>query len=380
MRILITTDIAGGVWTYTEELVQGLLARGHEVSLVVVGGCPGPRHEHWLSCHPEVAATIVPCPLEWMPEPEPGLSASVEEVRRRVQEAGADVVHLNQFYYGAFDLGAPAVVVAHSDVVSWWQSVRGVDPPDDPWFARYRRWVAAGLRGAALRVAPTAWIAGRIREMYGAGPIHVVHNARSPGLFQRLRGGPPLERGPRQRLVVTAGRLWDEGKGARDLIPVAARLRGEARFLVAGPVEHPAGGDDFPADAPGIEWVGALDANELARLMVRAQIYAAPSRYEPFGLAPLEAALAGCALVLSDIPTFRELWDGCALFHPPGDVDALVDSVRELLGDDVLRADLAAAALARALERYTPERMAAEYEALYLGVVNRSSQRLAAVE
>lgn len=148
-----------------------------------------------------------------MPEPEPGLSASVEEVRRRVREAGADVVHLNQFYYGAFDLGAPAVVVAHSDLVSWWQSVRGEDPPDDPWFGRYRRWVEAGLGGAALRVAPTAWIAGRIRETYGTGPIRVVHNARSPGLFHRSPGESALGGGPRQPLVVTAGRLWDEGKG-----------------------------------------------------------------------------------------------------------------------------------------------------------------------
>ena len=40
--------------------------------------------------------------------------------------------------------------------------------------------------------------------------------------------------------------------------------------------------------------------------------------YEPFGLAVLEAAQAGCALVLSDIPTFRELWDGAAMFVPPG--------------------------------------------------------------
>ncbi|HEX6940811.1 MAG TPA: glycosyltransferase family 4 protein [Longimicrobiales bacterium] len=369
MRILMTTDVAGGVWSYTEELVDGLLGRGHEVSLVIVGGRPGPSHERWLARRPGVAVTVLPCPLEWLPEPEPGLSASVERLRRVVREAAPDVVHLNQFYYGAFDLGAPTLVAAHSDLVSWWRAVKGEEPPDDAWFGRYRRWVRDGLRGAGARVAPSAWLAERVRETYGSGPVRVVHNARSP---QRFRG---RRRGPRLPLVVTAGRLWDEGKGARDLIPAAARLGDRTRVVVAGPVEHPAGGEDFPADAPGVEWVGTLDHEALRLLLARAQVYAAPSRYEPFGLAPLEAALTGCALVLSDIPTFRELWHGCALFHPPCDADALAEAVLELLGDGARREALAAAAKARALERFTPERMAADYEALYLELVGGAPPR-----
>lgn len=374
MRILITTDVAGGVWSYTEELVEGFVARRHEVVLVIVGGRPSAQHERWLAVHPEVQAKVLPCPLEWMPEPEPGLSASVEPLRRVAREFAPDVVHLNQFFYGAHEFAAPTVVAAHSDVVSWWKAVKGEDPPDDAWFARYRRWVAEGLNGADLRVAPTAWIADRVGEAYGAGPIRVVHNARSP---ERFRGVTP---GPRRKVIVTAGRLWDEGKGARDLIAAAKRLGGEARVVVAGPVEHPAGGDDFPANAPGIEWAGTLDADGLRRLLGAAQVYSAPSRYEPFGLAPLEAALAGCALLLSDIPSFRELWDGCALFHTPGDADALAEQARVLLGDDALRESLAAAARARAVERYSPERMAAEYEALYVDVANRSSLEPAAAD
>lgn len=367
MRILITTDVAGGVWSYTEELVEGLLGRGHAVSLVIVGGRPGPQHERWLAGRREVSAKVLPCPLEWVPEPEPGLSASVERLRRLVRDAAPDVVHLNQFYYGAFDLGAPTVVAAHSDVVSWWHAVKGEAPPDDAWFGRYRRWVRDGLRGADVRVAPSAWIASRVREIYGVGPVRVVYNARSPHRFRGRR------RGPRFPIVVTAGRLWDEGKGARDLVPAAARIGGHGRVVVAGPVEHPAGGEDFPTDAPGIEWAGMLGADALRQLLAQARVYAAPSRYEPFGLAPLEAALAGCALVLSDIPTFRELWDGCALFHPPGDAAALADAAVALLDDAARCQALAEAARTRALERYTPDRMAADYEALYLELLTRSS-------
>src|SRR3546814_15067984 len=62
----------------------------------------------------------------------------------------------------------------------------------------------------------------------------------------------------------------------------------------------------------------------------RAGIFVSPSLYEPFGLAVLEAAMSGCALLLSDIPTFRELWDGAAVFTPAGDSDALADRLQAM--------------------------------------------------
>ena len=54
-----------------------------------------------------------------------------------------------------------------------------------------------------------------------------------------------------------------------------------------------------------------------------AAIYALPARYEPFRLEVLEAAAPGCALVLGDIASLRELWDGAALFVAPDDDRAL---------------------------------------------------------
>jgi glycosyltransferase involved in cell wall biosynthesis len=359
MRILITTDVVGGVWSYTEELVDALVARGHEAHLAVLGGQPSPAQWAWLVARPAVKATVLPYPLEWLPEPEPGLSESLERLVRLVDRVRPDVVHLNQYFYGAYDFGAPCLVVAHSDVVSWWRAVKGEDPPDDAWFRRYRGWVEAGLRGAERRAAPSAWIARQVEAIYGAGPVRVVPNGRSPDRF------PSRRRGGREALVLAVGRLWDEAKGVRDLIPAAARLSGRGRVVVAGSVEHPAGGEDFPVGAPGIEWAGELSTPALRTWLARAKVYAATSRYEPFGLAPLEAALAGCALLMSDIPTFRELWDDCALFYPPGDADALAEGAKVLLADEERRQALAEAARSRALERYTPDRMAEGYEVLY---------------
>jgi glycosyltransferase involved in cell wall biosynthesis len=112
-----------------------------------------------------------------------------------------------------------------------------------------------------------------------------------------------------------------------------------------------------------------LPAVGLRELFGRAAVYAATSRYEPFGLAPLEATLAGCALVMTDIPTFRELWEGCALFYPPGDAPALAAACRELLENPECRQALARVAGERARDCYNPQRMAAGYEALYRKII-----------
>ena len=68
-----------------------------------------------------------------------------------------------------------------------------------------------------------------------------------------------------------------------------------------------------------VRHLGHLPQSKLQAWFERAAIFAAPARYEPFGLSILEAALAGCALVLGDIPSLRENWNDAALFVPPED-------------------------------------------------------------
>ena len=110
--------------------------------------------------------------------------------------------------------------------------------------------------------------------------------------------------------------------------------------------------------------LGWLPEPELAAWLGRAALFAHPARYQPFGLAVLEAALAGCALVLGDIESLRETWDGAALFVPPDDDAALLGAVRALAGDARARETFAAAARARALG-LGPDRMAERYLSLY---------------
>jgi glycosyltransferase involved in cell wall biosynthesis len=102
----------------------------------------------------------------------------------------------------------------------------------------------------------------------------------------------------------------------------------------------------------------------MAEWYARASIYALPARYEPFGLSILEAASAGCALVLGDIATLRENWDGAADFVAPDDGDALAGAIQRLI-DDPLRRDRQARLARRRARRFPADRMAAAYLTLY---------------
>jgi glycosyltransferase involved in cell wall biosynthesis len=111
----------------------------------------------------------------------------------------------------------------------------------------------------------------------------------------------------------------------------------------------------------------------MAAHMAQSAVFAAPARYEPFGLSILEAALSGCALALGDISTLRELWEGAAIFVHPDDESGWVRALSLLTDNPSLAADYGARARERAV-RYSAERMAAEYLDAYRAVRARRTR------
>ncbi len=110
--------------------------------------------------------------------------------------------------------------------------------------------------------------------------------------------------------------------------------------------------------------LGHLGEEALAGWFTRASIYALPARYEPFGLSVVEAAKSGCALVLGDIETLRELWGEAALFADPSEEDALFDATMRLIRDGAFRRRMGARALRHA-GRYRTDVMVASYVSAY---------------
>jgi glycosyltransferase involved in cell wall biosynthesis len=330
----MTADAVGGVWTYCVELAHALAPHGVEVHLATMGPRPSAAQRAEAGAFASVHESDFP--LEWADEPWTGVAAAGRWLLELEEATKADVVHLNGYVHAELPWRAPVLVVGHSDVVSWWRAVHGGDAPDE--WRTYHGRVRAGLLAADRVVAPTRAAAHDLGRAYGARDVAVVPNCRRPQLF------PPGEKQPR---VLASGRAWDAAKGLDALCRVAPRLT--VPVAVAGHLD---------TALPGVEALGRLSTPELAAELARTAVFAAPARYEPFGLGPLEAALAGCALVLGDLPSLREVWGEAAEFV--ADDAALATALTRLGSDPVESAELGRRARQRALG-YSPERTAAGY-------------------
>ena len=330
----MTADAIGGVWTYALELAGGLGARGIEIHLATMGAEPSHAQRAQATAIPNLHLHVSSFALEWMDDPWADVERAGEWLLKLEHQLKPELVHLNNYCHGQLPFAVPALVVGHSCVLSWWEAVLRESAP--PRYSRYREEVARGLRGAARVVAPSAAMLDALQRHYG--PLRnasVIPNGRSATLFTVSKSKEPM--------ILCAGRLWDGAKNVRALAEVAPQL--PWAVVVAGDATSP---DGRSIGLRNVQFLGRLAGPELADWMSRAAIYALPARYEPVGLSALEAALSGCALVLGDIPSLREIWGQCARFVPPDDPGAIARAVRGLVDEPIVRQRLALAGRRRA--------------------------------
>ena len=153
MHVLVTADSLSGSWTYTRELVTGLVTRGVRVTLVTFGEIPLPDQTAWMDHLHGLDYRPTAFHLEWMQEAEEDLPESSEFLAALVRELRPDVLHLNQFCYGNLAVDVPRVVTAHGDLVTWSQAVHNHIPRFERPLTWYRNTVLAGLAGADLDYA-----------------------------------------------------------------------------------------------------------------------------------------------------------------------------------------------------------------------------------
>jgi glycosyltransferase involved in cell wall biosynthesis len=337
--VLLTGDAVGGVWRYNMDLAQGLMARGIGVALAVLGPPPSQAQlEEVRQTRLELIPTSLP--LDWTVPSAEALRAVGAELAGLAGRLRVDRVHLHTPALAAeVPWAVPFVAVAHSDVGTWWHAVHGTTrlPTDLAWRAEA---AGQGLAEADAVIAPTRAFAQALEVLYRPErTIDVVHNGSLAA---------PLPEQPRLPGVLTAGRLWDRGKNVALLDRLAPLMA--VPIKAAGPLVGPNGA---AIAFEHLECLGTLGPAALAQEMARTGIYASASLYEPFGLAVLEAARAGMALALSDIPSHRELWHGAALFFHPEDDGAARDVLRRLLE----ARDVIAARAKERSRRYTADAM-----------------------
>ncbi len=154
MHVLVTADSLSGSWTYTRELVTGLVTRGVRVTLVSFGEIPLPEQTSWMDHLHGLDYRPTAFHLEWMQEAEEDLPESSEFLAALVRELRPDVLHLNQFCYGNLPVDVPRVVMAHGDLITWTQAVHNHIPRFERSLTWYRRTVLAGLAGADASLRP----------------------------------------------------------------------------------------------------------------------------------------------------------------------------------------------------------------------------------
>lgn len=342
----MTVDAVSGIWQYAMTLGLALKLAGCQV---VFAGL-GPRPTAAQAAEANDAGMLV-----WGDAPLDRMVRRAERLRDvgpwlagvlRLQRP--DLVQVNLPTQAAgLQTDIPVVGVCHSCLATWFRAVEGTAAP--PALAWHDALMRAGLDACDAVVAPSAAQARATEAAHGIAGIVTVANATA--LAPCPPGGGTG--------VVAAGQWWDRGKNGDVLVAAADLCRWSVRLVGAT-----AAADGRRLETGQAEATGPLPHDQAVEALAAAGIVVAPSLYEPFGLAALDAARLGRPLVLSDIPTHREIWDGAAEFFDPRDAPALAALLDRLAAAPRERRRLGAAAQARSAD-FTPDRQAQEMLGLY---------------
>ncbi len=357
LHILMTADTVGGVWTYAMELCNALEGQV-QFSLVTMGAPLTTAQREEVGRSKNINLFETTNKLEWMEHPWEEVDDAGSYLIELEQRLKPDIVHLNAYAFAALPFTAPVVLVAHSDVYTWWRAVKGSNPPRE-WKEYYDR-VQRGINNTDVLIAPSRSMLEALTEVYTVpADARIVYNARN--LMKYPDDGE-------KNNILSAGRIWDEAKNVQLLvrsavdIPYKIRMAGETSFE----------GSFFDQHLSNIELLGKLDSRQMASEFAAAAVYVLPAKYEPFGLSVLEAAISGCALVLGDIPSLREIWGDAAVYVDADDSGALADLINRLMEDGSERSEYASKAMTRAM-LYSTTLMAESYLEIYRELITERS-------
>jgi glycosyltransferase involved in cell wall biosynthesis len=297
----------------------------------------------------EVESVRLRCPRDI----DPGL---VRRVRHELARLHPNLVHTHLVHgdvYGAIGAGAaPVVSTKHND---------------DPFRRGPFRYVERVLTRKAARVITiTAALRRFCIDEVGlpAGKVEVVHYGLD-GLPAPWAASPEVELPPDARVLLCVARLAEQ-KGVDLAVRALARVREvEPRAVLVVLGEGP---ERDRLSGEGVYLPGRVA--DVASWYRRAELLVHPARWEGFGLALLEAMLAGKAVAATRVSAAPEIVvDGeTGVLVPPDDVPALADAVLGLLGDPARAAAMGEAGLARARAEFSVAQMAARTAAVYASV------------
>jgi glycosyltransferase involved in cell wall biosynthesis len=312
MKILMTADNIGGVWTYATDMARGLKPLGVEVILAITGNpltadqkkqLIGIRYYH------EVFKQ------EWMDDPWDDIDEAGKWLMEIYHAHHPDMIHLNSYSFGTLSWQTPVMTTLHSCVLTWWEAVKKEKVPTS-WDTYYRR-IGKGIKAADMIIAPTHSLMKAAEAYYG--PFNnkkVIYNGRSRNNFFTAT---------KEKIIFAMGRLSDEAKNIQLIIEAAPHIH--YPIYIAGDDTYWKG-RSLPDN---VYFQGILSPAEVASQLARTAIYLLPARYEPFGYSFLEAAFSSCALVGGDIPSLHEIWGNAMLYADPDDALHLARMINRVM-------------------------------------------------
>lgn len=344
----VAEPFAGGQESHVATLAVALRRRGHHV---VLHGAPGsdPGLADELVTHPRLPELSEVAAVD--PNlPEPGFlrdqHAFLSVVAHLMRRRDVDVVHNGSLHHlplvAATAVDRPFVTTLHTPPFPWLEVGAALADPRAGFVAVSRD---LATRWTTLAAPPTVVPNGVDVERFPVGP-----------------GGPDL---------VWVGRLVPE-KGV-DLAVGAARRSGRALRII-GPVSEPEWFDQVvrPLLGADVTYEGHLDQRSAADLVgASAALLVTPRWAEPFGLVAAEGALTGTPAVAVRRGGLAEVVDDRigVLIDPDDDDDVLARALAAGVGDAVTRSR--PTVRRTAIDRFSADRMAADYEQVYREAVSR---------
>lgn len=332
MRICIDARMMGagvtrGIGRFIEELIEALLevAPQHRYVLVVRSSA------HSFVSHPCVETVVADIPWYGWKE-----QIYLPGIFRRIRADRYFVPHWNVPYFGMPD---PFVVFVH-DLLLFHapeSAKASLRHPFVAWFKRmaHRLVVAHAIRSSRAILTPTQAVKDDIAAFFPGFISKIRVTGEGMGKIQSTQFSVRNS----QRFLLSVGSAYPH-KALGEVVDAWPSIRKEFLELEWWIVGEQ---DVFmqrlmslikERNLSGIRFLGKVEDEELAKLYMQAIGLLYPSRFEGFGLPPLEALAVGCPVIAREIPALIEVLgqDG-AFFFRDGVKDAILLAVRNLVAD-----------------------------------------------
>lgn len=243
----------------------------------------------------------------------------------------------------------PMVVTVH-DIIEL------LEPQDKKAYI-LNKYLLSGILKAVHIIAVSNYTKKTIHDYYGisdeditvipngldAHIFHPIENFRQSLAYQVL--SKELRLSADQPVVLYVGSDHPR-KNVGTAIRAFAKLKetyAHAIFLKVGEAGLPAGREHLLGEIDrlhlreSVRFMGSVTTERLNEIYNLANVLIFPSRFEGFGLPPLQAMAAGTPVVCSHATSLPEVVGEAGLLHDPDDVDGFADDILRLIEDKQLR-------------------------------------------